>query len=116
MLDFKKQGYLDAFVINYFFREICEKMAAMGHEPVNPADVKVRAPRDTWHAHALAPHAKTPSQADAHACTRTHVCSRRRHLRTPHAVLVPLPLQDSPLVSTPPTPTPTPIPRRIFSL
>ena len=41
MLDFKKQGYLDAFVINYFFREIHEKMVAMGHDAANAADVKV---------------------------------------------------------------------------
>lgn len=40
MLDFNEKGYLDAFVLNYFFRAIQEQMQAHGAAPVSFEDVK----------------------------------------------------------------------------
>jgi hypothetical protein len=41
LLDLKRQGYLDAPTIGYFFKEVTSKLVAVGHEPVNAADVQV---------------------------------------------------------------------------
>lgn len=40
LLDINRQGYLDAFTINYFFRAVCKRIRDAGHEAVDPADVK----------------------------------------------------------------------------
>ncbi|KAB0803162.1 hypothetical protein PPYR_00132 [Photinus pyralis] len=40
MLDLNDKGYLDAFVLNYFFRAIQDQMRALGAAPVSFEDVK----------------------------------------------------------------------------
>lgn len=40
ILDVRHQGYLDAFTLNYFFRDIVEQMRKHNQEPVRFEDVK----------------------------------------------------------------------------
>lgn len=42
VLDIHRRGYLDTFTLNYWFRAVAERIAHMGHDTVDPADVAVR--------------------------------------------------------------------------